>query len=110
MYLLNPYLPLVGILGVFLHKFLIYPVLLSPLSKVPAAHWSCRFCPIWIYWLRWTNQENRTVYERHMKLGPSLLLGPNLLSLNTFDDGVKPIYQGGFPKPDFYFNGFAIYK
>ncbi|KAJ5836295.1 hypothetical protein N7447_002321 [Penicillium robsamsonii] len=104
------FLPLLGIIGVIFYKYLIYPVHLSPLSKVPAAHWSCRFCSIWIYWLKWTNQENRTVYDKHMKLGPSILLGPNLLSINTFDDGVKKIYQGGFPKPAFYFNGFAIYN
>ncbi|KAJ6099140.1 hypothetical protein N7467_000675 [Penicillium canescens] len=101
---------LLGVLGVLLHKFLVYPVILSPLSKVPAAHWSCRFCSIWIYWLKWTNQENRTVYDKHMKLGPSILLGPKLLSINSFDDGVKKIYQGGFPKPAFYFHGFAIYN
>ncbi|KAJ5138688.1 uncharacterized protein N7515_003536 [Penicillium bovifimosum] len=101
-------LPLLGAFMALLH-FLIYPALFSPLSKVPAAHWSCRFCSIWIYWLKWTNQENRTVYDKHMKLGAAVLLGPNLLSINSFD-GVKMIYQGGFPKTAFYFNGFAIYN
>ncbi|PKY02461.1 cytochrome P450 [Aspergillus campestris IBT 28561] len=104
------FIPLLAILGALIYRFLVYPLFVSPLSKIPAAHWSCRFCSIWIYWMRWTNQENRAVYDKHMKLGAAVLLGPNLLGINSFDDGVKKIYQGGFPKPPFYFNGFAIYN
>lgn len=45
-----------------------------------------------------------------MEMGPAIRLAPKDVSLNCFEDGLKEIYQGGFPKPRFYFNGFAIYK
>jgi hypothetical protein len=59
--------------------------------------------------MRWSEQENRTVYDQHMKKGPAVRLAPNLVSLNCFHDGLKPVYQGGFPKVPWYFHGFAIY-
>ncbi|KAL4960189.1 cytochrome P450 [Aspergillus stella-maris] len=86
---------------------------LSPsalMSKIPAAHWSCHLCSIWVNWMRWTSQENLTVYKRHMQLGAAVRLAPNLVSLNCFDEGLKKVYQGGFPKPIFYKRGFAIYN
>ncbi|OJJ42395.1 hypothetical protein ASPZODRAFT_1313769 [Penicilliopsis zonata CBS 506.65] len=92
------------------YKLIVYPAFLSPLARIPHAHWSSGFCPLWIYWMRWTSRENRTVYERHMRLGPAVRLAPGLVSINCFDEGLKKIYQGGFPKPVFYFRGFAIYN
>ncbi|KAJ5713042.1 cytochrome P450 [Penicillium malachiteum] len=92
-----------------LYKFILYPAFLSPLAKVPNAHWSCSFCPIWIYWVKWTKQENSRIYNLHMEKGPAIRLAPNLLSVNSYEDGLKRIYHGGFPKPEFYFNGFAVY-
>ena len=91
------------------YKFFLRPAFFSPLAKIPNAHWSCSFSPLWIYWMRWTEQENREVYKHHMEKGPAVRLGPSLVSLNCFEDGLKMIYQGGFPKPAFYFNGFAVY-
>ncbi|KAB8278900.1 cytochrome P450 [Aspergillus minisclerotigenes] len=90
-------------------KFLLYPAFFSPLAKVPNAHWSCSFSPIWIFWMRWTKQENRRIYELHLAKGPAIRLAPSLVSVNSYEDGLKKIYHGGFPKPDFYFNGFAVY-
>ncbi|KAF9891228.1 hypothetical protein FE257_004792 [Aspergillus nanangensis] len=104
------YYLLLGPLALFLYHFFIYPAFLCPLAKIPTAHWSCRFSSIWIYYLKWTNQENGTVYEKHMTLGPAVRLAPNLVSINCFEEGLKKIYQGGFPKPEFYWHGFAIYK
>ncbi|KAL2820122.1 cytochrome P450 [Aspergillus granulosus] len=91
------------------HKFILYPAFFSPLAKIPNAHWSCSFSSLWILWMKWTEQENSEVYRHHMEKGPAVRLGPSLVSLNCFEDGVKKIYQGGFPKPNFYFNGFAVY-
>lgn len=54
--------------------------------------------------------ENRSVYQRHIEDGPVIRLAPNVLSVNCFEDGLKRIYQGGFPKTVFYSRGFAIYK
>ncbi|PGH15166.1 hypothetical protein AJ79_02531 [Helicocarpus griseus UAMH5409] len=91
------------------HKYIIYPALLSPLAKIPAGHWSAHVSPLWILYLRWTSQENRTVHRLHLKYGPAIRLAPNLLSFNCFEGGLKQIYLGGFPKTEFYWNGFANY-
>lgn len=94
---------------VFAYKFLVHPILLSPLAKVPNAHWSSSFSPLWLLYQKWNHYENRAVYNRHMESGPLIRLAPNVLSVNCFEDGIKKIYQGGFPKTEFYFRGFAIY-
>lgn len=59
--------------------------------------------------MKWTKQENKRIYELHMAKGPAIRLAPNLVSVNCYEDGLKRIYHGGFPKPEFYFNGFAVY-
>lgn len=79
--------------------------LLSPLSKIPAPHWSCHFLSLWYWSAKPTHRENRLVLENHMSKGAALRLAPNLLSLNCFEGGLKAIYLGGFPKTDFYTRG-----
>jgi hypothetical protein len=103
---------LVGVivLCIAVYRLILYPALLSPLAKVPNAHWSSSISSAWLLWLKWSHQENLTVYKRHMESGPVIRLAPNVLSVNCFEDGLKTIYQGGFPKPVFYFRGFAIYQ
>lgn len=104
---------LVAALGGFLaafSKFILYPAFFCPLSKIPTAHWSVPYCPLWILWIRWKNIENRTIHALHMKKGRIVRLGPSELSLNCFDGGLKQIYLGGFPKTDFYLKGFINYE
>lgn len=100
----------IALVAATFYKYTIYPCFLSPLAKIPNAHWSCSFSPVWLYYVRWTKQENRSIYKRHMESGAAIRLGPTTVSINSFEDGLKKIYQGGFPKPRFYWNGFAIYK
>ena len=92
-----------------LYKFLLYPTFFSPLAKVPSAHWSCNFSPAWLLWMKWSKQENREIYKAHIDKGAAVRLGPNLISVNCFEDGLKTIYQGASPKPEFYWHGFAVY-
>lgn len=103
------FLALAAALTTAFYKFVVYPAFFSPLAKVPTAHWSCRFSSLWYYYMKWSNQENAIVYGKHMELGSAVRLAPNVLSINCYEGGVKSIYQGGFPKPVFYFRGFAIY-
>ncbi|KAL1619277.1 hypothetical protein SLS56_010220 [Neofusicoccum ribis] len=91
------------------YRFLIHPIFLSALAKIPAAHFSSHVSNIWLLWVRYSGQENRAVYELHKRKGPILRLSPNQLSLNCFDGGLKQIYLGGFPKSEFYPNGFHNY-
>ncbi|KIY02256.1 uncharacterized protein Z520_02394 [Fonsecaea multimorphosa CBS 102226] len=104
------YLPILIAFIAILYRFILYPAFWSPLAAVPPAHWSCRFSSLWLLWVRWSQKENRTVYEQHMRKGPAVRLAPKLVSLNCFEDGLRAVYQGGFPKVPFYFHGFANYE
>lgn len=106
------YIPaLVGVSLVLfcLYKYLLHPALLSPLSKIPNAHWSSPFSPLWILWKRYIGAENQAIHAAHKKHGPILMLGPNDISVNCVEGGVKTIYTGGFEKPDWYPNAFFNY-
>lgn len=94
---------------VITYKFLIQPLFLSPLSKIPSAHPSAHISPFWIYYIRYANIENRTLYELHKKKGPILRLAPNELSINCYEQGLKTVYTGGFEKTEFYARRFANY-
>ena len=85
-----------------LYKFIIYPAAISPLSKIPNAHWSAPYSPLWILWVRYKHTENRDVLAAHQKLGPAVRLGPNEISVGTIDGGVKTVFGGGFEKGDWY--------
>lgn len=92
-----------------LYKYIIYPTYLSPLAKIPAAHWSARISPAWILYIRWSWQENRTIHAAHGKHGSVVRLGPNELSVNCVDDGIRSIYAGGYEKHQWYPNLFKNY-
>ncbi|KFY49204.1 hypothetical protein V496_10181 [Pseudogymnoascus sp. VKM F-4515 (FW-2607)] len=85
-----------------LYKFIIYPALISPLSKIPNAHWSVPFSPFWILSVRYRWTENRDVRAAHQRLGPVVRLGPNEISIGTIDGGVKTVFGGGYEKGDWY--------
>ncbi|KAK3682551.1 cytochrome P450 [Podospora appendiculata] len=90
------------ILAVFLaFRYLLYPTLLSPLARIPNAHWSSPISRLWILGIRYTHRENRILHALHRSLGPVIRVGPNELSINGID-GVRTVYQGGFEKPDWY--------
>lgn len=95
------------LLGVY--KLLIFPLFVSPLSKIPSAHWSSHVSPLWILYVRYKNIENGTIHELHKKKGPIIRTGPNELSVNCYEGGLKTIYTGGFHKTDFYHNRFINY-
>lgn len=83
-------------------KFFVYPVFISPLASVPAIHPLAKFTPWYILWLRVTHRENATVLAAHKHLGEVVRLGPNELSVNCVDDGIRTIYGKGFLKTSFY--------
>jgi hypothetical protein len=85
-----------------IYKLLIYPALISPLSRVPNAHWSASFSSAWILWVRFTNHENRERHGAHLENGPVVRLGPNEISVNCVDGGIRSVYGSGFEKGDWY--------
>ncbi|KAF2220891.1 cytochrome P450 monooxygenase [Elsinoe ampelina] len=98
-------LPLLALLLLFLfltYHFLLHPLLLSPLSQIPSAHWSSPLSPLWILHLRRRGRPNATIHALHLKYGPLLRLGPNELSVNCVDGGIRTVYGGGYEKGDWY--------
>lgn len=99
-----PLIPLFGvlaILGLAIYRLVIFPAFISPLSKVPAAHWSASISPLWILWIRFRVTENRTLHAAHEKLGSVIRVGPSELSVNDLD-GLRTVYAGGFEKGQWY--------
>lgn len=95
-----------GLLGLALVFFLLYhyavhPALISPLARLPNAHWSVPYSPIWILYQRFKKRENASLEQAHKRLGPFIRVGPN--DVNVDDLGaVRTIYQGGWEKPGWY--------
>lgn len=105
-------IPVLAAAGLFLaavYKLLVHPLFISPLARIPAAHWSSHVCPLWIYYVRYKIIENETIHELHKRKGPILRTAPNQLSVNCYEGGLKTIYTGGFHKTDFYHNRFVNY-
>ncbi|KAL4798055.1 cytochrome P450 [Aspergillus venezuelensis] len=91
------------LLGIsLLYEYAIYPSVVSPLSKLPNAHWSASLSPAWILWKRFRCQNNRTIHAIHQRLGPIVRLGPSEISINCVEGGIKSVYTGGFDKHDWY--------
>ena len=93
----------------FVYRFIVVPAFLSPLSKFPSAHWSAPFSNLWILYHRSREQETPTVHALHQRLGDVVRLGPNDLSVNCVDNGIRNIYSGGYEKGDWYSNAFSNY-
>lgn len=99
-----PVIPLVGAISVIIlvvYRFLIFPTLISPLSKIPTAHWSATISPVWILWTRFQMKENKTLHAAHERLGSVIRVGPSELSVNDLN-GLRIVYAGGFEKGQWY--------
>jgi unspecific monooxygenase len=92
----------VAILAVVIYKGIFYPAFISPLAKIPNAHWSVPISPLWMLWRRFRMQNNRTIQTAHERLGPIVRLGPSEISINCVDGGIKSVYTGGFEKHEWY--------
>lgn len=94
---------------VCVYKVFIYPYFISPLSKIPAAHWSAHFSRLWILNKRRVEQDTPAVHKAHERLGPILRLAPNEISVNCVEGGIRSIYSGGWEKGNWYLNVFNNY-
>ena len=102
--------PIAVICGLYaIYKYLVYPIFVSPLSKIPNAHVSSPFSPLWILWKRYKEEENKTIHAAHGKHGNIVRLGPNEISVACVDEGIRTVYSGGFEKWSWYPNQFSNY-
>ncbi|KAF2642548.1 cytochrome P450 monooxygenase-like protein [Massarina eburnea CBS 473.64] len=81
----------------------------NPLRKIPAVHPLAPFTSLWISWIRWRSYENRTLKAAHERLGPVVCLGPNEVSVNCVQGGIRDVYAGGYEKGGNVKGGFNWY-
>lgn len=84
------------------YRYLLHPILISPLRKIPPAHWSAPISPLWILYTRRRRNENTTIHALHQQLGPLVRLGPSEVSVNCVDGGIRTVYGGGYEKGAWY--------
>ncbi|KAE8449039.1 hypothetical protein EG329_008627 [Mollisiaceae sp. DMI_Dod_QoI] len=107
-------LPLYAIVAFASISYLIYhyiltPLLFSPLSKIPSAHWSAPISARWINNLRLDGKTGiAATLSAHNRLGPIVRLSPDEISVASLD-GLRKIYSGGFEKDPSYLEEFTNY-
>ena len=106
---LIPLIAVVALCGLAIYQFIMHPIFLSPLSKIPNAHWSAPISRLWILHKRSGENETPVVHAAHQKLGPIIRLAPNEISVNSVEGGIRTIYSGGYEKGDWYLNVFSNY-
>lgn len=107
-----PLIPTLALLLVFvfgIYRYVIHPALLSPLAKIPNAHWSAPISRLWILNKRRVEQDTPTVHLAHQRLGPIIRIAPNEVSVNSVEGGIRTVYAGGYEKGDWYLNVFNNY-
>lgn len=87
------------LLGYILYRDILHPALISPLSKLPAAHPTSHFASTWIWWRRRTGRESRSISAAHQRRGPIVRLGPNEVSIASLE-GLHKVYFGGFTRTE----------
>lgn len=93
---------LLSILAILAGTRVLYVFLLSPLSKIPSAHWTARLSRTWLLYIQWTGAEHAVKMAAHAHLGPVVVIGPNEISVSGIDDGVDVVYGGGFDRSSLY--------
>lgn len=97
------------ILALCAYRYIVYPTFLSPLSKIPNAHFTCSVHPVWMWWKRRGGRQGiHSIFAAHQRQGPIVRLGPNEISVASLD-GLRQVYVGGFRKPKWYAEQFINY-
>jgi cytochrome P450 len=91
------------------YKTLLYPFLLSPLRRIPAAHPLCKWTSAWFKYRRTHSQELRTLYSAHQKYGPIVQLGPSEVSIVS-QEGLQKVYSAGLDKDLWYLEIMSNYN
>lgn len=76
----------------------------SPLHAIPNAHFITPFSRLWLLWVRATGKEFTTCLAAHRRLGPVIRIGPQEISIDCIEDGVRTVYGGNWDKSSMYDN------
>ena len=96
------------LLLLLLYKHVLSPALLSPLAKIPNAHFSAAVLPLWNWSIKRHGAGTRAIYAAHQKKGPIVRLAPNEISVCT-PGALRTIYLGGYEKHTWYHDAFVNY-
>ena len=94
--------------SLLLYKYVLHPLFLSPLSRIPGAYFTSHIIPLEAWPDKHTGANTRAVFAAHQKHGPVVRLGPNEISCVT-PTALRVIYTGGFEKHKFYEDAFVNY-
>ncbi|KAK3939384.1 cytochrome P450 [Diplogelasinospora grovesii] len=82
------------LISAFVYKFIIYPIFLSPLSKIPAAHPLAKVTSLWMQYQRWRHRDFDVIRDAFARKGPYVRLGPNEMVVNSIE-GIQSAYGVG---------------
>lgn len=91
-----------------IHYVLVASHILSPLSRLPAAHWSAHISSRWLRQACAQDGELNTLYTAHRKSGPIIRLAPGEVSVVS-QEGLRKVYVGGLDKSSWYEQTFRVY-
>lgn len=89
-----------GIVSLAIFYFLIYPLYLNPLCKVPGPK-ICALSKFWILYKSWSEQRNHYVDELHKEYGPIVRIGPNEVDISD-SDYLNEVFIRDMEKSKFY--------
>ena len=98
----SPVLLAITISIYLVYKSFVYPVFVSPLARIPSAHALCSFSRLWILWVRFFKDENRTIRDLHRRHGPVVRLAPSEISVADAEGAHKAVMERPFEKPTWY--------
>lgn len=88
-----------------IYRFFLLPAFLSPLAKVPNAHWTSPFSTVWTE-KRWRGNANNDrslakLLSAHQRQGEIVRLGPKNVSIASLE-GIRQVYTYGLEKDGCY--------
>ncbi|KAF2213853.1 hypothetical protein CERZMDRAFT_83294 [Cercospora zeae-maydis SCOH1-5] len=104
-----PTLALSALLLLLIYNYILHPTFLSPLSRIPNAHWSSPISSLHILSHRLAQTDTPHIHHLHILLGPIIRLAPREISVNCVDGGLRTVYLKGMEKGTWYKNVFSNY-
>lgn len=91
----------------FVYKYILTPIFLSPLSRIPTPSLLCHITSRLTQYLSWREQELDRLVQSHRRYGPLIRTAPNAVNVSSME-GLRQVYVS-LEKNDFY-NQFTSYN
>jgi cytochrome P450 len=94
----------------FIYRYVVHPLFISPLAKLPRAHPTSAILPTWLWYQVHSKNESRAIHKVHQQQGPIVLLAPNEVSVCSLE-GLRKIYSGRrFKRPSWFVSSFMNFN